>query len=203
MALSTYDELQAAVADWLAREDLETQIIDFITIGEARINRELRVREMIETVTDTVSTQELAVPADFIETLQFKINSDTPSPLEYRPVEDMERRTASETSGVPVAFSVVGTNFRLFPTPDGEYTYTLEYYKKVPALTADNQTNWLLSKAPDVYLYAALCEGAKFLMDDARIGYWDGLFRAAKTSLTAAEARAKRTSAPRRARVLA
>lgn len=202
MALSTFDGLKASVADWLARDDLSEQIVDFITIGEARINRELRTREMIETLSEPVSTQEFDVPEDFVETMSLTIDSDNAVPLEYRPFDDMSSRVMSDQSGPPVAFSVVGSHFFLFPTPDGSYTYTLRYYKKVPALTADNQTNWLLSKAPDVYLYAALCEGAKFLLDDARVAYWDGLYRQTLRSLHTAEARSKRTSAPRRARIL-
>lgn len=202
MALSTYDDLQASVADWLAREDLSSQINDFIKIAEARIDRELRVREMVATVTGTVSTETLALPDDFIEIYRFSMDSTTPMPLEYRPLEDLEFRTGSDESGVPLAFGISGGSFVFFPPPDGSYTYTIDYYKKVPALSESNQTNWLITKAPDLYLYGALTEGAKFLMDDARVSYWDALFQTAKRSLQAAEARAKRTSSARRMRVL-
>jgi len=36
-------------------------------------------------------------------------------------------------------------------------------------LSDQNTTNWLLTKAPDVYLYGALTHAAPFLMDDQRI----------------------------------
>ena len=39
MGLATYDDLKAAVADWLDREDLAGRTGDFITLAEARLNR--------------------------------------------------------------------------------------------------------------------------------------------------------------------
>ena len=44
MALSTYTELKASVADWLNRTDLTSVIPDFIALAEAQIERTLRTR---------------------------------------------------------------------------------------------------------------------------------------------------------------
>lgn len=53
--VNDYATLQAAIASWLARADLASQIPTFIQLGEARINRELRTRQMqaLETGTAT------------------------------------------------------------------------------------------------------------------------------------------------------
>jgi hypothetical protein len=42
MSLTTYSELQSSIADWLNRTDLTSQIKDFITIAESRLDRELK-----------------------------------------------------------------------------------------------------------------------------------------------------------------
>ena len=42
MAIGTYSELQSSIASFLARDDLTTQIPDFISLAEARMSRELR-----------------------------------------------------------------------------------------------------------------------------------------------------------------
>ena len=42
MALTTYTELKASIADFLNRDDLTTVIPDFITLAEAQINRDVR-----------------------------------------------------------------------------------------------------------------------------------------------------------------
>ena len=47
MALTTYTELKAAIADWLNRSDLTSQIPDFITLAEAEMawtNRDSVIR---------------------------------------------------------------------------------------------------------------------------------------------------------------
>ena len=63
MAISTYTELQSAVANWLARSDLTSRITEFIALAESRIHygsahpvmpsRPLRIRTM-ETRADLV-----------------------------------------------------------------------------------------------------------------------------------------------------
>ena len=203
MALATYSDLRSAVADWLARTDLTDRIVDFIDLTEARINRELRCREMVIEATGTTTGQDITIPSDFVEAIRLVLNTSTDSPLEYRPIEDAEIRIAGQTTGQPVMFSVLGTMIKLYPSPDAVYTYTLDYYAKVQALSTDRPTNWLLTKAPDLYLFGSLCEASPFLLDDGRVSLWESKFQASKRSLQAAEARAKRTSGPRRMRVVA
>jgi hypothetical protein len=202
VALSTYSDLQTAVADWLVRTDLTARIPDFIRLVESRLNRELRVREMITQETGSITTNELAVPTDFVETFRFMLDTASEIPLEYRPIEDWDLRVSGGTSGQPRGYSVSGTEFRFYPTPDTTYAYTLDYYAKIPALSDTNTSNWLLAKAPDVYLYGSLVEASAFLLDDGRVSLLDSKFMAARNSLKAAESRARRTSSPRRAKVL-
>ena len=44
MAITTYSELKTAIADFLARDDLTSQIDTFIDLAESRISRELETR---------------------------------------------------------------------------------------------------------------------------------------------------------------
>jgi hypothetical protein len=52
------------------------------------------------------------------------------------------------------------------------------YYAKITSLSDGNTTNWLLTKAPDVYLYGALTHAAPFLMDDQRIAVFAQIYLA-------------------------
>ena len=54
MALTTYTELKASIADWLNRSDLTAAIADFISLAEAQIERTLRTRQMLTRTTLTV-----------------------------------------------------------------------------------------------------------------------------------------------------
>jgi hypothetical protein len=46
------------------------------------------------------------------------------------------------------------------------------YRKYIPALTVSNTTNWLLTLAPDLYLYSAMMEAAPYVHEDERINVW-------------------------------
>ena len=46
MALNNYANLKTAIANFLARDDLTTEIDDFIDLTEADFNRRLRIRAM-------------------------------------------------------------------------------------------------------------------------------------------------------------
>ena len=65
MALDNYSNLQTAIANFLARDDLTTEIVDFIALTEADFNRRLRVRAMENSSSftiDTVSYTHLTLP---------------------------------------------------------------------------------------------------------------------------------------------
>ena len=54
MSISTYTELQTAVANFLARTDLTSQIPDFIKLAEVRMSRELESRSQEKRATATL-----------------------------------------------------------------------------------------------------------------------------------------------------
>ena len=47
MALDSYTNLKAEIADWLDRDDLTARIDTFIDLTEAKLAREIRVRAML------------------------------------------------------------------------------------------------------------------------------------------------------------
>jgi len=62
MAISTYSELQTAVANWLDRDDLTDRIPEFIALAEARFNRVLRLRSMESKQTaSTIGGREITI----------------------------------------------------------------------------------------------------------------------------------------------
>jgi hypothetical protein len=70
MAISTYSELQASVADWLNRTDLTSAIGDFVALAESQFNRSIRHRYMITRSQATIDSEYSATPADWIQTGQ-------------------------------------------------------------------------------------------------------------------------------------
>ena len=86
-------------------------------------------------------------------------------------------------SGRPRFYANIGDTIEVFPTPDAEYQMQLQYYAKTPALSNTNTANWLLTTAPDIYLYGALVQSAPYLNDDARIQTWAALYQSVLDSL--------------------
>lgn len=186
MTLSTYTDLKSAVADWLDRADLTARIPDFIALAEAQMNRVLRLRRMTARATASVETAFTAVPADYLEALSFTLDEGenlTPSP----PATLSAASANSATTGRPRSYAVVGSEFQLHPAPDRPYGVTLTYFARIPALSASTPTNWLLTDAPDAYLYGALLQAAPYLRDPEAIGVWSAGFEGAMAALRAAE----------------
>lgn len=75
MSLSTYTTLQASVADWLNRADLTSQVVDFIRLAEAELDRHPSVVSELKTQI-TLSASPTALPADCREVLSLYF--DTP-----------------------------------------------------------------------------------------------------------------------------
>ena len=183
MAINTYATLITAATEWLARDQdatLIARIPDFITLAEAKFNRELFVRQMevrATTLIDTGATEPemIDLPSDFQSMRRVRLSSVTGKPLlqfmsgaqmdEYRP-------TIANVASRPLFFTIFGTEMELAPTPDAAYTIEMVYRANIPALTSTNTTNWLLTLAPDLYLYGVLLETAPYIKEDGRIQTW-------------------------------
>ena len=185
MAITTYAELKSSIANWLNRDDLTSVIPDFISLTEAGINRDLRHYKMINRVDATLDSRYVQMPADWLETVRFGITSGTTYRLELISRDDMleYRQNTSDIAGIPKFYANIGDTIEVFPTPAAEYQMQLQYYAKTPALSDSNTDNWLLSDAPDIYLYGALVQAAPYLNDDARVQTWAALYSAAIQSL--------------------
>lgn len=184
MSISNYSELQTAVANWLARSDLTSYIPDFITLAEARIYREMKVRQMETALDATISSGVIAVPSGYTSMKFAYVNGSPVTPLERMSLEEMYRQyPVRSSSGKPRFFARNGSNFEFGPYPDSDYTIKGVYYKKLDALSGSNTSNWLLTDAPDLILFGALLEAKAFIMDDKRISLWEARYANAKREI--------------------
>lgn len=191
--ITDYTSLQAAVTEYLARDQdttLIARIATFIQLAEAKLNRQLFVRQMEQrsiAVVDTASSEPefISLPADFQSMRRVRLSSVTGKPcLEFKSGTQMDeyRFGRSDVAGQPRYFTVFGDEIELAPTPDAAYTIEMVYRQNIPAL-ASNSNNWLLTLAPDLYLYGALLESAPYIKEDGRIQTWGLGFTAALNDL--------------------
>lgn len=186
MSFATYSDLQTSIAGYLARTDLTTQIPDFITFAENRLRRELRVRQMLKSVTTaTVSGDStVEVPSDFLEIRDFVALTNPITPLSYSSPSTLSNDPVASQVGVPRSYTILANEFLLAPIPDGIYTLRLLYYAAPAYLSSTNTSNVFLNVAPDALLYASLLEAEPYLMNDARINTWGSMYDRAISTLT-------------------
>ena len=205
--ITTYDELQAAIADWLNRSDLTSVIPTFIELVDARLNRDQLTRETKEsTIQDGTGTLFLNIftpqPATIpltqsitnIRSLIITGVQDDEVPTQFNPplrvpplqltsVEQLySHRSFNPTAATPRLAALQFDKILLSPLPDAVYEFTLLYEGQEP-LSDANPTNTVLAMAPDVYLYGALVEAAPYIKDDERVPLWDQRFQTALAGL--------------------
>jgi len=205
MALANYSDLQTSIAGWLNRSDLTSVIPDFVTLAEARIARELRVRkQIVNTVIPTVANvQTITLPSDYLETENISIlNTSPPAALAVVTPEIMDRKYPyAYVTGQPLVYTTLGDQLQFGPTPDAVYQVSLDYYQRWPALSV-TPTNWLLTNHPSLYLFGALGEASLYLMDEARSAMWLQRFGSEVEALQSQDDEALRSGSAMRVRTL-
>lgn len=202
MALGTYTELQASVADWLHRNDLGATIPDFIALAESRISRDLRLRAQLTatTLSTVADTQTVALPSDFLEIENISCTSGGMDwSMDFVTLERLNLSYPNGSgNGIPSVYSVVGSNLYLGRVPDAVYSLPFGYYAKFAALSV-TPTNWLLTNHPGIYLFAALAESGDYTQSD-QIGKWGSKYSALAKALQEADDKAKFSGAALRVR---
>jgi len=198
MSFTSYSDLQTTIAGYLARSDLTTQIPDFIRLAETRLRRDLRIRQMLKSVTTSTvaadSTVEL--PSDFLEVRDLVINGNPPQPLNYASPSAFSRNTRTWESGKPLDYTVLANDFQLAPVPDAVYTVKMLYFAAPAFLSDTNTSNVFLANTPDVLLYGSLLEAEPYLMNDARVNTWGTMFDRALASIIRSDEQGQYSGVP-------
>jgi hypothetical protein len=195
VGITSYANLQTTVTEYLARDQdttLIARIPTFIQLAEAKFNRTLFHRKMEERSTTTVDTSTsepefISLPTDFQSMRRIRLSSVDGKPcLEFRSGTQMDefRVMSGSVAAQPQYFTIFGSEIELAPTPDADYTIEMVYRQNVPTL-ATTDPNWLLTLAPDLYLYGCLLEASPYIKEDARIQTWGSGFKLALDDLNA------------------
>jgi hypothetical protein len=198
MALTNYSDLKNTVAKYLARTDLTDQIPDFIRLAEVRLRRDLRIRQMLKSATTltTGGDSTVGLPSDFLELRNIHIVTNPIRDLQFVSPAIFYRNGRVHESGLPVFYTVMASEFKFAPAPDAEYTLDMLYYAAPEYLSDTVPSNEFMANCPDLLLYGALVEAEPYLMNDARIQLWAGMFDRGLATLTAADDRAEYSGVP-------
>jgi hypothetical protein len=187
MSLTTYGGLKSAVVDWsyggggltttVVANDIFPQVQSMMYIGDGTDIEPLRIQAMVDSATITpatggiitLSSQVSATFLRFIEitpTMEGAVSLNYVEPWQFR----KQVQSIMSTTGPQAIYTIEGDS--LYLGPSAVTTVTARWYEKFTAISADGDTDWVLTNAPQVYLNGCLMLGCAYTQDER-----EGMFR--------------------------
>lgn len=142
--MSTLGDMKTRIADELARSDLSSQIDKAITTAIAHYESERFGFNETRTTAGTVNAQRyLDLPSNFIteDHIDINVNGNDYRLIEIAYTELEDRQVNSSLTGYPFRYAKYRERLWFYPIPNGSYTVTLSYVKKLDALSSDTDSN--------------------------------------------------------------
>lgn len=165
LALTSYAELQLAVADALNRGDIKNIVPVMVALAEAGLRNDGRVRNLTNAAF-SVDADDEALPAG-LKVLESVAHN---GPTYYGPIEKVGADMIGTLkglygeSGVPAYCADVGGSLRFAPVPDTTYSLKITYWQTITALASG--ANWLYTNHPHIYFFATLAQAGPWVKGD-------------------------------------
>ena len=183
MAIPTsYVTLQTAVLAFNWSRSTGT-VTDFIQLAHTRINLGLRVPFMQKTASLTIDADRIVSPSDMAAPVRLWLDDSYDDPIAPTSPERLAQLRATYTTGRPEWYAIEGETttgsenttereyFVFAPDPGAtSYTGKLLYTRRLARLSADADTNIVLDRYPNLYLYGALDEAGAYSDDERSYG---------------------------------
>ncbi len=182
-----YADLLADVEDTLDRDDVATRFPRWLKLVEARLNRLLDDPDM--EVTAPLTGDGADLPADFGS----MISIGTADGYPLTPMSNVEYAAILPSSGVSRYYTI--REGKIYYVP-GAANPTLVYRRSIPPLTEADNTNWLLARAPDLYLYGVLLQSEAWEVNSEAAAGWKALWDEAIAELQVDAVRRKWGAGP-------
>jgi len=178
--MDNYTELKAFIADFLARDDLTTQIPTFVSLAEQRMSRELQIALLEATaqiaVSANASTADLPTDLRSIREVAMIDADNDRTVLEYVTPSQWNTRDQDANQTKTEFYTIVANQIKLMATPSAAITLEITYNGGVAALSDAAPTNTMLTRHGDAYLHGSLKQAFDFLQDEQRSIYHDAQF---------------------------
>jgi hypothetical protein len=177
MSFATYSALRSSIKDWAERDSLSDDLVkDFVVLTESVFNygddpngvKPLRVRDMETTATVTMTSGVGDLPTDFLEAIKVKDPGSVTRDIQYATPDWLdENYPTGQDETYPTFYTIIGSQL-VCPID-----VSLTYYAKIETVTGnDGAVNWLLTKAPNAYLYGGLMHYSIYSKNpEAAVGY--------------------------------
>jgi len=172
MALDTYANLKTSISNWITHDDADTVADDLIDLFEADARLDDSIAQCYEAETRFSYTADasgpytrISLPTDWNGARQIRRNcydmeAATPERFDVIAAENENASTNGTFAGW---YTIEGQYLRLHPALEENEEIELLYWKQITALDDTNTTNWLLTLAPNLYLYGSLLHAGSFI----------------------------------------
>jgi hypothetical protein len=204
--VTDFADFKSQIMEWINREDFtDVLVTSFVRMAESKINQELRVALMINSVDGLIASRCAPLPPDWLAMDLVRVanasGADGYLTARYKARDEFFNQSDVRTR---LAYTLVGTQiyFGGSPDPVDGTAFKLVYYGEVPVFS-DTQPSWVYTKYPNLFLSAALMHaylhavgeeqsaaGAKQLAED--------MITKLNTAHLGAKASGSRVTAPRR-----
>lgn len=193
-AVTNYTTLKDAIPGMLKR-DGDVQITEnaalFVQLAEAELYDQLLLRdeETESALITATASAVIALPSNFISPIALWIVIDSErTQLPMRLPQELDYATENN---IPSVWAIDGGYIRFDCPADDAYAVKFRHMRKT-ALSDNEPTNYLLTRRPDIYLFACLKQACLFTEDDDGARKYDGLFAQAVNSMKQVENRNRR-----------
>jgi hypothetical protein len=188
--ITDYTTLKEGIADWINLPTLPVPIPTLIRMSEAECNRVVRHPDMVRRATTELEDNRVEQPYGWLEAIRVDVSGVR---LHYCPPADILDLAGA---GPATHYTFINGEIEVAPTPPVGSVITQVFYCSIPPLGDKRATNWLLDKAPDVYLYGALMHAAPYLKEDERAPLWASAFDRAVKQLNASAETGRTSGGP-------
>ena len=165
MALGTYAELTTAIGTWEERAFTATETDQFIRLTEAKADRKLRqdFRRRTSATINTDSSGVGTLPTGFVGMTSLVRDVLGSVPLKQVSWDALVLRNPYEIGDDAGVYAINGTTLMVAPVTDDDFI--AKFSSVLTGLSSVNTTNWLLTLAPDFYLFGCQAAASAYVKD--------------------------------------
>ena len=203
---AAFEDWVIGIASWLDVTDTSgstyLQIPTFIRLAELEMDRNLRIREAMRFVHNTIDNDGiLTLPDDFSQ-LKSLVMSVENIPLEALTIDQYwnTRTRPLGQDGIPQYYAIIGTNIQFAPRGQ-DMDIDMAYYRKAEPIGPNVPNNIYTDFAAEILLSGSVMYGMKHLFEEERLAHWTQKFTADIVEKNRESERAELGSSPLKMRV--
>lgn len=165
MALANYAELTTAIGMWEERTFTSTETDQFIRLTEAKADRKLR-QDFRRRTSATINTDASGVgtlPTGFVGMTSLVRDVLGSEPLKQVSWDALITRNPYEIGDDAGVYAINGTTIMVAPVTDDDFI--AKFSATLTGLSGSETTNWLLTLAPDYYLFGCQAAASAYVKD--------------------------------------